>query len=55
MFLNLALHSEETKFTSRAAEMVEKVKVISSGEMIREVSKVLESGEKQSIVLKTCT
>jgi|WetSurMetagenome_2_1015567.scaffolds.fasta_scaffold13145_2 hypothetical protein len=46
------LHSEETRFTSRAAEMVEKIKVISSGEMIREVYKVFESGEKQSIVLK---
>jgi flagellar hook-length control protein FliK len=32
--------------------MVEKVKIISSGEMVREVYKVLESGEKQSIVLR---
>ncbi len=46
------MHSEETKFGSRAAEMIEKVKVISSGEMIREISKVLETGEKQSIVLR---
>lgn len=44
--------TEETKFGSRAAEMFEKVKVISSGEMIREISKVLETGEKQSIVLR---
>ncbi len=47
-----AFNSEETKFGSRAAEMIEKVKVISSGEMIREISKVLETGEKQSIVLR---
>ena len=46
------LHNQETKFTSRQAEMVERVKVISSGEMVREVYKVLENGEKQSIVLK---
>lgn len=46
------LHTDETKFTSRAAEMIEKVKVISSGEMIREIHKVFESGEKQSIVLR---
>jgi len=46
------LHNQETKFTSRQAEMVEKVKIISSGEMVREVYKVLESGEKQSIVLR---
>lgn len=46
------LNSEETKFTSRTAEMIEKVKVISSGEMIREIHKVFESGEKQSIVLR---
>ncbi len=32
--------------------MVEKIKVISSGEMVREIYKVFESGEKQSIVLK---
>jgi len=47
-----ALHSEDTKFSSRAAEMVEKIKVISSGEMVREISKVFESGEKQSIILR---
>ncbi len=47
-----ALHNEETKFTSRTVEMTEKVKVISSGEMIKEIHKVLESGTKQSIVLK---
>jgi len=47
-----ALHNEETKFTSRTAEMVEKIKVISSGEMVREISKVFESGEKQSIILR---
>lgn len=47
-----ALNTEETKFTSRASEMIEKVKVISSGEMIREIHKVFESGEKQSIVLR---
>ncbi len=46
------LHNENVKYSSRAAEMVEKVKVISSGEMVREVYKVLENGEKQSIVLK---
>lgn len=46
------LHNQETKFTSHQAEMVEKVKIISSGEMVREVYKVLESGEKQSIVLR---
>ena len=32
--------------------MVEKIKVISSGELVREVYKVFESGEKQSIVLR---
>jgi hypothetical protein len=47
-----ALQNEETKFTSRAAEMVEKVKIISSGEMIREIYKVIENGDKQSIVLR---
>ena len=47
-----AFNTEETKAGSRAAEMIEKVKVISSGEMIREISKVLETGEKQSIVLR---
>jgi hypothetical protein len=47
-----ALQNEETKFTSRAAEMIEKVKIISSGEMIREIYKVIESGDKQSIVLR---
>jgi hypothetical protein len=47
-----ALHNEETKFTSHAAEMVEKVKIISSGEMIREIYKVIENGDKQSIVLR---
>lgn len=47
-----AFNPEETKFASRSAELVEKVKVISSGEMIREISKVLETGEKQSIVLR---
>lgn len=46
------LHSEETKYSSRAAEMVEKIKVISAGEMIREVKRIFESGEKQSIVLR---
>jgi len=46
------LHNENVKYSSRAAEMVEKVKVISSGEMVREVYKVLENGEKQSVVLK---
>lgn len=46
------LHNENTNLSSRAAEMVEKVKVISSGEMLREVYKVFESGEKQSIVLR---
>ncbi|MDP2366009.1 MAG: flagellar hook-length control protein FliK, partial [Ignavibacteria bacterium] len=45
------IHSEETRFSSRAAEVVEKIKVISSGELVREVYKVFESGEKQSIVL----
>lgn len=50
--LKSTLHTDETKFTSRAAEMIEKVKVISSGEMIREIHKVFESGEKQSIVLR---
>ena len=44
--------NSEVKHTSRQAEMVERVKVISSGEMVREVYKVLENGEKQSIVLK---
>lgn len=46
------LHNENTNLSSRAAEMVEKVKVVSSGEMLREVYKVFESGEKQSIVLR---
>ena len=46
------LHNENVKYSSRTTEMVEKVKVISSGEMVREVYKVLENGEKQSIVLK---
>ena len=46
------LHSEETRFSSRAAEVVEKIQVISSGELVREVYKVFESGEKQSIVLR---
>lgn len=46
------LQNHETKYKSRQAEMVERVKVISSGEMVREVYKVLENGEKQSIVLK---
>ncbi len=46
------LHNENTKPGSRLAEMVEKVKVISSGEILKEVYKVFESGEKQSIVLR---
>lgn len=46
------LHNENVKYSSRTTEIVEKVKVISSGEMVREVYKVLENGEKQSIVLK---
>ncbi|MBK7632379.1 MAG: flagellar hook-length control protein FliK [Ignavibacteriales bacterium] len=46
------VHSEETKFSSRTSEMIEKVKVISAGEMIREVNKIFESGDKQSIVLR---
>jgi len=46
------LQNENVKYNSRSAEMVEKVKVISSGEMVREVYKVLENGEKQSVVLK---
>lgn len=46
------LHNENTKLSSRSAEMVEKVKVISSGEILKEVYKVFESGEKQSIVLR---
>ena len=46
------LHNENVKYNSRTAEMVEKVKIISSGEMVKEVYKVLENGEKQSVVLK---
>jgi hypothetical protein len=47
-----SLHSEETTHGLHNAEMIEKIKVISAGEMIREVSKIFESGEKQSIVLR---
>ena len=46
------LHNENIKSNSRAAELSEKIKVISSGEMVREVYKVLENGEKQSVILK---
>lgn len=46
------LHNENTNLSSRTAEMVEKVKVVSSNEMLREVYKVFESGEKKSIVLR---
>lgn len=44
--------TDTTKFISHNAEMIEKIKIISSGEMLREVYKVFESGEKQSIVLR---
>ena len=46
------IQNEEVKFSSRSAEMVEKVKIISAGEMVREIHKVFENGEKQSIVLR---
>lgn len=46
------MQSESVKYNSRTAELVEKIKVVSSGEMVREVYKVLEKGEKQSVVLK---
>ena len=47
-----AFSAETAKFVSHNAEMIEKIRVISSGEMIREIHKVFESGEKQSIVLR---
>jgi flagellar hook-length control protein FliK len=50
--LKTELPHEGTHLNSRTTEMVEKIKYISSGEMIREVYKAFESGEKQSIVLR---
>ncbi|MDT3695802.1 MAG: flagellar hook-length control protein FliK [Ignavibacterium sp.] len=46
------INSETIKHNTRAAEMIEKIKVISSSEMVKEVYKVIEANEKQSVVLK---
>lgn len=46
------LNSENIKHNTRTAGMIEKIKVISSSEMVKEVYKVIENNEKQSVVLK---